>query len=106
LFGLLANLYKAKKGGLGIKDLDKFGRTLRLRWLWFHWDLKERPWKNMIKVTYPTDRQLFFASTVIQVRNGKSTPFWEARWLQGAAPKDLAPNLYKIAKFKSRMVNT
>jgi hypothetical protein len=32
-------------GGLGIKDLDKFGRALRLRWLWHSWDAQERPWK-------------------------------------------------------------
>jgi hypothetical protein len=25
-------------GGLGIKDIDKFGRALRLRWLWNAWD--------------------------------------------------------------------
>jgi hypothetical protein len=60
----------------------------------------------LLEFTDPTDRQLFFSSTVIQVRNGKSTPFWEARWLQGVAPKDLAPNLYKIAEFKSRIANT
>jgi hypothetical protein len=31
-----------KFGGLDIKDLDKFGRAFRLRWLWYHWDSKER----------------------------------------------------------------
>ena len=25
-------------GGLGIKDLECFSRSLRLRWLWFQWD--------------------------------------------------------------------
>jgi hypothetical protein len=30
-------------GGLGIKDLKNFGRAFRLRWLWYGWDLKERP---------------------------------------------------------------
>lgn len=33
-------------------------------------------------------------------------PFWEARWLNGVAPKDLAPNLYKQARFKYRAVFT
>jgi hypothetical protein len=32
-----------KLGGLGIKDLEKFNRALRLRCLWFNWDQKERP---------------------------------------------------------------
>jgi hypothetical protein len=67
-----------KWGGLGIKDLDKFSRA---------------------------DRSLFFCSTVIQVGNGKNTPFWEERWLQEAAPKDLAPSLYQVAKFKKRSVH-
>jgi hypothetical protein len=64
-----------KYGGLGIKDLKKIGKALRLRWLWFHWDTKERPWKHLLKIRDPTDRQLFFASTEIQVGDGKSTPF-------------------------------
>jgi hypothetical protein len=34
------------------------------------------------------------------VGNGKTTPFWESRWLQGAAPNDLAPSLYEIARLK------
>lgn len=25
-------------GGLGIKDLDRYGRALRLRWLWHQWE--------------------------------------------------------------------
>jgi hypothetical protein len=36
----------------------------------------------------------------MHVGNGISTPFWEARWLFGSAPKDLAPNLFKLARFK------
>jgi hypothetical protein len=31
-------------------------------------------------------------------------PFWEARWLHGATPKELTPNLYKLARFKKRSV--
>jgi hypothetical protein len=53
-----------------------------------------------------TDQALFFASTVISVGDGKSTPFWESRWLEGVSPKELAPNLYKQARFKYRTVHT
>jgi hypothetical protein len=61
--------------GLRIKDLEKFSRALRLRWLWHRWDHAEKPWKPLLKVTDPIDRQLFFSSTTIQVGNGKSSPF-------------------------------
>jgi hypothetical protein len=95
-----------KWGGLGIKDLDKFGCALRLRWLWHHWDTKEKPWKHLLKVQDHTNRHLFFCSTTMQVGSGKNTPFWESKWLDGQAPKDLAPNVFKIARFKNRSVHT
>jgi hypothetical protein len=53
-----------------------------------------------MKVSNPTDKHLFFSSTKVLVGDGRNTPFWEARWLNGAAPKDLAPNLYATARFK------
>jgi hypothetical protein len=93
-----------KLGGLGIKDLDKFGRALRLRWLWHGWDSLDRPWKHLLRHHDKTDRALFFASMVISVGDGRNTPFWEANWLQGVSPKMLAPNLYKQAHFKYRTV--
>jgi hypothetical protein len=31
-------------GGLGILDLDKFSRALRLRWLWYKWTAPDKPW--------------------------------------------------------------
>jgi hypothetical protein len=95
-----------KWGGLGIKDLDKFERALRLHWLWHQWDTQERPWKELLRHQDKTDRALFFASTLISVSDGKSTPFWESIWLEGVSPKELAPNLYKQARFKYRTVHT
>jgi hypothetical protein len=91
--------------GLGIKDLEKFSRALRLRWLWHQWDPTEKPWKPLLKVTNQIDRQLFFSSTTVQIGNGKASPFWESRWLMGSAPKELAPSLYEVARFKTRIVH-
>jgi hypothetical protein len=51
------------------------------------------------------DKQLFSALTLVQIGDGKNSPFWEAKWLLGAAPKDLAPNLHRIARFKNRPVS-
>jgi hypothetical protein len=64
-----------KWGGLGIKDLEKISRAVQLRWLWHHWDTKDKPWKHLFKVTDTMDRQLSFASTIVQVGDGKNTPF-------------------------------
>jgi hypothetical protein len=49
---------------------------------------------------------LFFSSTYVKVGVGKSTPFWEARWLHEAAPKYIAPSLFKNARFKHRAIAT
>jgi hypothetical protein len=85
-------------------DLEKFSRALRMSWLWHRWDSQDKPWKHLLKISDSTDRQLFFCSSEVQVGNGRTTPFWEARWLNGFAPRELAPNLYSLARFKKRSV--
>jgi hypothetical protein len=74
-----------KWGGLGIKDLDKFDRALRLRRLWYNWDSHDRTWKSLLKFCDNTDPALFFASTVITFGNGKNTSFWEFWWINGVS---------------------
>lgn len=51
-----------------------------------------------------TERDLFFSTTKINIGNGKNTPFWEGRWLNGTSPKQLAPNLFQLVRFKTRSV--
>jgi hypothetical protein len=93
-----------KWGGLGIKDLERFGRALRLRWLRYCWDDYGISWKNLLKYQDKTDRTLLFASTMISVGNGK-TPHSGAKWLNGAAPRELAVNLYQQAHYRYRIVH-
>jgi hypothetical protein len=80
-------------GWLRDQRLEIFGRALRLRWLWYSWEICDRPWKELLKHHDKTDRALDFAYNVIIVGDGRNTPFWEARWR--VSPKELAPNLYK-----------
>jgi hypothetical protein len=47
---------------------------------------------------------LFRASTDITIGDGKKALFWQDNWLQGKAPRDIAPLLYKLAHFKNRKV--
>jgi hypothetical protein len=60
----------------------------------------------LLRLKDPIDKALFFNSTYITIGNGEDTPFWDARWIQGAAPRDIAPNLYQRAWFKNRSVST
>jgi hypothetical protein len=93
-------------GGLGFKDLENFGIALRLRWLWHKWDTTERHWKHMLKSHDLVDKEFFFNSTYILIGDCKNTLFWKAKWLQRAAPKDIASILYRKARFKNRSVFT
>lgn len=52
-----------KFGGLEIKDLEKFNRALRLRWLWNNWAVIDIPWKFILRHRDYGERTLFFAST-------------------------------------------
>ena len=36
----------AELGGLGILELERLGRALRLRWLWYQWTNPEKPWSG------------------------------------------------------------
>ena len=43
------------------------------------------------------DRQLFRVCILVQLRSGNTAQFWESSWLEGRAPRDIAPRLYKLA---------
>ena len=94
-----------KFGGLGILDLELFSRALRLRWLWLEWAEPDRPWVGTEVLCDSVDHQLFRASTVVTIGAGNKAYFWKSSWLNGRAPMDIAPRLYKLAWRKNRKVN-
>jgi hypothetical protein len=105
LFGELVDMSQTQvSGGLGIKNIDKFSKALRLKWLWHKCDPKERHWKKLLKSYDESVKALFFCSTYMLVGNGRNTPFWESKWLHGTVPKDIAPGLFRLTRYKNRNV--
>ncbi|PUZ51607.1 hypothetical protein GQ55_6G201900 [Panicum hallii var. hallii] len=43
-------------------------------------------------------------STVVTLGDGAKTSFWQSSWLQGQAPMDLFPDLFKLAWRKNKTV--
>ena len=91
-------------GGLGVPDLDKFGRVLCLRWLWQDWVDGSKPWAGVDLPCKPADRLLFNASTIITIGNRVKAQFWHRNWLDGEAPRNLAPHLFELVRRKNRSV--
>ena len=46
------------------------------------------------------ETNLFYASTTIMVGDGNLTSFWEAPWLGGLKPRDIAPQIFAVSKTK------
>lgn len=62
-------------GGLGVPDLERFSRALRLRWLWFEWTCPNKPWVGTPPPVNKCDRALFSASTVVHIGDGRKATF-------------------------------
>jgi hypothetical protein len=91
-------------GGLGVKDMQAFSRALRLRWEWFRWNDRDRPWVGTETPCDQSDKDLFAACTSISIGNGEIASFWHDRWLDGMAPKQLAPLCFNLAARKNLTV--
>ncbi len=86
------------QGGLGVINLDKFTRALRLRWLWHEWKDPTKPWAGLETPCDGLDKDLFAAATKVTVGDGNTARFWDAAWIDGQRPKDLMPLFYAISK--------
>lgn len=87
--------------GLGVLDLDKFGRALWLRWLWQEWTKDDKPWIGSELPCRKEDRQLFYSSTTSMWEMSKRK-FWHLSWLEGIDPRNLAPHLFQLVKRKTK----
>jgi hypothetical protein len=92
------------RGGLGITDLERFGRSVRIHWLWYQWKHPKKPWCNSELPLDKIDETLFALATRVHVYNGKTARFWTSSWLNGVSPAAMFPTLYKHSKRKNRTV--
>ena len=92
------------KGGLGVLDLERFARALRLRWLWYQWKHRDGAWNKLDLPVDGRDKELFVALTVVTVGDGKLARFWTSSWVGGRTPKAIAPTLFKKSKRKNLTV--
>lgn len=84
--------------------LDKFGRALRLQWLWQEWKEAEKPLVGSEPPCKVEDRLLFNASTTVTIRNGSRTKYWHHNRLHGMALRYLAPHLFVLVRRKNQIV--
>ena len=88
------------KGGLGILELERFAKALRLRWLWFQWKHKDHAWNELELSCDSRDCELFAASMAVTLGDGKTAQFWTSSWIKGTTARSLAPTLFQKAKRK------
>lgn len=89
-------------GGLGIQDMQRFSRALRLRWLWFAWKNPERPWVGSELPCDVTNRALFNAATMVTIGDGATASFWDCSWTGSATLRIAFPLLFKHSRRKNR----
>jgi hypothetical protein len=66
------HLHSKRIGRIRFLDIERLARALRLRWYWFQWKNEDRPWTGLDIPCDKSDKDLFNASTVVVVGNGKS----------------------------------
>ena len=78
-------------GGLGIRDIQRTGISLRVRWLWLQRTDATRPWSHL-HVPHDADASAIFrASTTWQLGAGDSCRFWTDHWISGSSVAEIAP---------------
>uniref|UniRef100_A0A452XJ58 Reverse transcriptase zinc-binding domain-containing protein n=1 Tax=Aegilops tauschii subsp. strangulata TaxID=200361 RepID=A0A452XJ58_AEGTS len=93
-------------GSLGVRDVERVGLALRLRWLWLSRTDEGRAWQGLDLQFSSNERTLFFASTYMTIGNGMNALFWEDRWLNGHSVGELMPLFYSCIPKRRRKART
>jgi hypothetical protein len=94
------------RGGLGITDLEIFGQALRLRWLWFQWKSRDKPWCGSELPIDKIDEAILAATTRVTIHNGRTAKFWQSSWIDGCSPAMMFPLLFQHSRRKQRPVKS
>jgi hypothetical protein len=73
--------------------------------MWFQWKKKGRAWNKLDIPCDETDRDLFNASTIVTIGNGRTALFWSSTWINGSSAKSIALLLYQKARRKKSLCN-
>jgi hypothetical protein len=65
---------------------------------------EDHSWKGLDVPCNTVDTLLFSASTIVTAGDGKTSKFWHDSWLNGMAPRNLAPNLFELVSRKNKSV--
>ncbi|EAZ29307.1 hypothetical protein OsJ_13368 [Oryza sativa Japonica Group] len=74
-----------ENGGLGIRNLELFGKALRLKWPANRLHQKDRPWTLVDFRLSADDEKIFQSASEFCVGNGRDTKFWSDNWLGGGS---------------------
>ena len=93
-------------GGLGVKNLQFQGLTMRVRWEWLRRTDFTRPWQGLQLMVDRAARAVFDSMVLIKVGEGSRVLFWTDRWLHGFAVGDIAPLIASMvdARTKSKRI--
>ena len=65
---------------------------------------ESKPWAGAELPCSEADRLLFNSSTKVTIGDGAKARFWHSSWLDGEAPKYLAPHLFDLVRCKNKSV--
>ena len=77
-------------GGMGLPNLHRMNKALQARWPWLQKYDKERAWAEFPICVLTESRALVQAAARNVIGDGRSTLFWEDRWIEGFRITDLA----------------
>jgi hypothetical protein len=95
-----------RSGGLGIKNLQLQGVSLRARWEWLNRTDGDRPWTGLPMLKDAKAHQIFQSFTGITVGDGKSVLFWMDRWINGLTIQEIAPEVWELVPPRKRDTRT